>query len=263
MPARQLKRFGYIPDLPDKRDLYYDHMQLAGPKRGPISLPVTVDLRSSGFMPPIQDQSELGSCVWHSTPAMVDFVRKKQGLDFLFPARLAGYYMTRAIEGTADSDSGCMIRDAMLVLVADGAAPETDWAYDISKFAIKPPPNVYHDAHQHLTLKYLRCLQVLYGLKKCLADGYPFVFGFTVYDSFMSEAVARTGVVPMPDFDKESVQGGHAVLAVGYDDVSSRFIVRNSWGTGWGQSGYFTFPYEYMLDEDLTEDIWTIRQEAA
>ena len=95
-------------------------------------------------------------------------------------------------------------------------------------------------------------------MKGCLAQGYPFVFGFTVYESFESQPVAQTGVVPMPA-SGEAVLGGHAVMAVGYDDSQQRFIVRNSWGNGWGMQGYFTIPYAYLLDSHLASDFWTIR----
>jgi C1A family cysteine protease len=95
-------------------------------------------------------------------------------------------------------------------------------------------------------------------MKGCLSSGYPFVFGFTVYESFESEDVARTGNVPMPGAD-ERIVGGHAVLAVGYDDDESRFICRNSWGSDWGDAGYFYMPYAYLLDNNLSDDFWTIR----
>jgi C1A family cysteine protease len=95
-------------------------------------------------------------------------------------------------------------------------------------------------------------------MRGCLAAGYPFVFGFTVYSSFEGQEVAKTGVVSMPTPD-EQVVGGHAVLAVGYDDASQAFIVRNSWGAGWGQEGYFTMPYAYLTTRALSSDFWTIR----
>ena len=84
------------------------------------------------------------------------------------------------------------------------------------------------------------------------------MFGFTVYDSFESSEVARIGILQMPG-PKESVVGGHAVLAVGYDDKDERFIIRNSWGKSWGQRGYFTMPYSYLLSDNLSDDFWTIR----
>jgi C1A family cysteine protease len=95
-------------------------------------------------------------------------------------------------------------------------------------------------------------------MKGCLADGFPFVFGFTVYESFESAEVARTGMLQMPK-PREGVAGGHAVLAVGYDDKTERFVVRNSWGSSWGKRGYFTMPYSYLLTGNLSDDFWTIR----
>jgi C1A family cysteine protease len=110
-------------------------------------------------------------------------------------------------------------------------------------------------------LQYSRLVQVLSQLKGCLADGYPFVFGFTVYESFEGPEVAKTGVVPLPGPGDAAI-GGHAVLAVGYDDNEERFIVRNSWGPGWGMNGYFTLPYSYVTNSNLADDLWTIRMVA-
>jgi len=95
-------------------------------------------------------------------------------------------------------------------------------------------------------------------MKGCLASGYPFVFGFSVYESFESPQVAKTGIAPMPASSEKQI-GGHAVIAVGYNDAQQRFIVRNSWGSGWGMRGYFTLPYAYLADGDLAADFWTIR----
>jgi C1A family cysteine protease len=99
-------------------------------------------------------------------------------------------------------------------------------------------------------------------MKGCLASGYPFVFGFSVYTEFESDTVATTGVLNMPS-PKEKLLGGHAVIAVGYDDKTQRFIVRNSWGAKWGIKGYFTIPYAYLTDPNLAADFWTIRLESA
>ena len=138
-----------------------------------------------------------------------------------------------------------------------GAPPETDWTYDIRKFAEKPPAQAYTDAKQDLVSSYARVPHVLQQMQGCLASGYPFVFGFTVYESFESENVAKTGIVPMPG-SGEGVVGGHCVVAVGYDDAKRVFIVRNSWGTKWGIKGYCMMPYEYLV-RPLSSDFWTIR----
>ena len=79
-----------------------------------------------------------------------------------------------------------------------------------------------------------------------------------VYQSFESETVAKTGVVPMPS-SHEQVLGGHCVVAVGYDDGKRQFTIGNSWGTGWGLNGYCLMPYEYPINPRLASDFWTIR----
>ncbi|HUB64245.1 MAG TPA: C1 family peptidase, partial [Methylocella sp.] len=120
------------------------------------------------------------------------------------------------------------------------------------------PGQAYQDAKQDIVSSYARVAQSLTQMQGCLAAGYPFVFGFTVYESFESDAVASTGVVPMPA-SGERVLGGHAVAAVGYNNATRSFIVRNSWGPGWGAKGYFYMPYEYLLTPDYADDFWTIR----
>ena len=137
--------------------------------------------------------------------------------------------------------------------------PETpDWPYDITKFAQKPSAQALSDALHHKAVSYQRLVNTLTQMKGCLASGYPFVFGFSVYASFESPTVAQTGVVPMPQ-PNEQLLGGHAVLAVGYDDAQQRFTVRNSWGPNWGTAGYFTIPYAYLTDGNLADDFWTVR----
>jgi C1A family cysteine protease len=107
-------------------------------------------------------------------------------------------------------------------------------------------------------VQYARVAQDAGQMKACLAAGYPFVFGFTVYESFEGDAVANSGVLQMPG-DSEAQVGGHAVMAVGYSDSTQRFLVRNSWGSGWGVGGYFTIPYAYLTDANLADDFWVIR----
>lgn len=246
-----MSRFGWVPDLPDKRDqLFLD------PR--PDTLPVIVDLTSG--CPPVYDQGQLGSCTAQAIAGALEFDQAKQGaLPTFTPSRLFIYYNERVIENSVDSDAGAMIRDGAKSVARQGAPPEPMWPYDPMLFANKPVPEAYAAAKLHRVISYRRLSQLLTPMKTCLAAGFPFVFGFTVYESFESDAVAITGNVPMPDLSVESVLGGHAVLAVGYNDDVSRFLVRNSWGAGWGNGGYFTIPYEYLLDVDLAADFWTIR----
>lgn len=246
-------RYGWVPDLPDARD----HMYAVAPILAK-AIPSKVDLRRS--CPPVFDQGQLGSCTANAIGAAYQFDAMKQKLSTAFAAsRLFIYYNERDMEGTVDSDSGAAIRDGIKSIAKLGVCPETDWPYDITQFATKPADACYTEAAEHKALSYQRVGRSLTQMKGCLASGFPFVFGFTVYDSFESPAVARNGKVPMPDTTTESVLGGHAVLAVGYDQKKQVFIVRNSWGTGWGMKGYFTMPFGYLLEENLSDDFWTVR----
>jgi C1A family cysteine protease len=150
-----------------------------------------------------------------------------------------------------------MIRDGMKSVAKVGVCAETLWPYDIARFRDKPTANCYTEAEKNQAIVYRRALQNVHQLQGALANGTPVVFGFSVYETFEGPDVARTGDVPMPGRN-EKLLGGHAVLAVGYDDKSQRFIVRNSWSTGWGQKGYFTMPYAYLTNPQLAQDFWTL-----
>jgi C1A family cysteine protease len=252
-PARRrIQRYGWIPDLPDRRDRMYSAAPAA-----PGGRPPRVDLQP--LQPPVYDQGPLGSCTAQAIAAALEFDQMKQRQAEVFtPARLFIYYNERVIEGTADEDSGAMLRDGIKSVAKQGGPHETLWPYDVSHFRQKPAAAAYQDGARHEALRYQRLPQSIDQLQGCLADGYPFVFGFSVYESFESAAVEKTGMVPLPR-RREALIGGHAVVAVGYDQAQQRFIVRNSWGTAWGIDGYFTMPYAYLLDEGLSDDFWTIR----
>jgi C1A family cysteine protease len=216
-----------------------------------------MDLRTK--CPPVYDQGQLGSCSANAIGAAMEFDEMKQSFPNVFvPSRLFIYYNERVIEGTVNTDSGAQIRDWIKSISTFGDCPETLWPYDITKFTQKPPQTCYAQAKKYQAVQYQRLTQDLNQFKGCLASGYPFVFGFTVYESFESQQVAQTGHVPMPSSGEKTV-GGHAVLAVGYDDANQWFLVRNSWGTGWGMAGYFTIPYAYPLNSNLSSDLWTVR----
>jgi C1A family cysteine protease len=244
--------YGWVPDLPDHRDLVY---------RAPLAqigpMPSKVDLRPG--CPPVYDQKQLGSCTANAIAGAIEFNQMKQQMpDVFVPSRLFIYYNERVIEGTVREDSGAMIRDGIKTVSKQGAPHEVLWPYDIAKFRTKPSKAAVADARKHPAVLYQRVTRDLPQLRGCLAAGYPFVFGFSVYDSFETNTVARTGHAPMPK-PKEKMVGGHAVLAIGYDHKKRRFIMRNSWGPKWGMKGYFTLPYEYLLDGNLSDDFWTIK----
>jgi C1A family cysteine protease len=248
---RKIRHYGWIPDQPDQRDHLY-----AVPPQYLTALPARADLRAK--CPPVYDQGQLGSCTANAIGGALEFDRMQQKLPDFVPSRLFIYYNERVIEGTVRSDSGAQIRDGIKSVASQGACPEPDWPYVISKFAVKPPARAYKDAALDRAVSYLSIVQDLNQMKGCLASGFPFVFGFTVYESFETAVVAKTGHAPMPGWAERPV-GGHAVMAVGYDDSSGWFIARNSWGTAWGMKGYFTLPYAYLIQPGLSSDFWTVR----
>lgn len=247
----QIQRYGWIPDSHDPRDYkYIPPAELIG------ALPAKVDLTST--CPPVYDQGQLGSCTANAIAAAIEFDLRKQKRPEFTPSRLFIYYQEREMEGTVDSDSGAQIRDGVKACAKTGYCDESLWPYDPASFSVRPYPAEYVDAAAHKLVSYHRVEQELDDMRACLASGYPFVFGFTVYSSFEGPDVASSGHAPMPQ-PNEQVLGGHAVLAVGYSDEDKWFIVRNSWGTGWGLNGCFTLPYDYLINPDLASDFWVIR----
>jgi len=242
--------YGWLPDLPDQRDFTY-----AAPQ-APKALPKSVDLRAQ--CPAVYDQGQLGSCTANSIGGAVEFELMKQKAPVFMPSRLFIYYNERVIENTVNSDNGAQIRDGIKTVNQQGVCPETAWPYNISEFAQKPHAICYQQGLQHKVTSYQRVNRSIAQMEGCLADGYPFVIGFTVYDSFESAQVAKTGILNMPA-KSEKVVGGHAVLVVGYNDPQKTFIIRNSWGDSWGQKGYFTMPFDYLMNPNLSDDFWTIR----
>ena len=248
---RKIARYGWIPDQPDQRDHMY-----AAPAQFLTALPPSADLRRR--CPPVYNQGQLGSCTANAVAGAIEFDQMKQRLSVFVPSRLFIYYNERVIEGTVRMDSGAQLRDGIKSVASDGACPEPDWPYVVAKFATRPSVRAYSDARLDRAISYQSLVQDLNQMKGCLASGYPFVFGFTVYQSFESRTVARSGHAPMPMWGERPI-GGHAVMAAGYDDANEWFLVRNSWGKGWGISGYFTLPYAYLIQSSLSSDFWTIR----
>jgi C1A family cysteine protease len=248
---RTSSHYGWKPDFPDHRDFKY-----VASERSLANLPTSVDLR--GNCPPVYDQGELNSCTANAIAGAFQFELIKQNVQVFPPSRLFIYYNERVIENSVNSDSGAYNRDGLNTISQQGVCAEDTWPYNIGEFAQKPYESCYQSALQNIVTSYYGVSQDIDQMKSCLADGYPFIFGFTVYESFESQQVGQTGVVNLPG-DDESVVGSHAVVAVGYNDTQNQFIVRNSWGADWGLNGYFTMPYAYLLNEHLSSDFWTIR----
>jgi len=245
---RHAKNYGWVPDIPDQRDYLYSAIKPV------IKVPKKIDLREG--CPEIEYQGKLGSCTAQALAGNLEFLDKKIDAEYTDVSRLFIYYNERALIGTIDYDSGASLRDGIKTLKKDGACYEKTWPYLISRFDKKPPQKCYDEAKRHLIESYHR-LYAVSEMLTCLAEGYPFVFGFAVYESFESKQVKRTGIVHMPKKNEIAI-GGHAVMAAGYTQTDKRFLMRNSWGKKWGMDGYFTMPFEYL--DTLANDFWTIRR---
>lgn len=184
---------------------------------------------------------------------------------FVNVSRLFTYYATRLIEGSVSTDSGAYIRDAIKSMVKYGIADELAWPYDTAKFAVNPPAAVWTTAATHKVTSYHSITDGdLETMKVTLSQGYLIEFGFDVYSAFMTADMARNGLLCRPKAS-EALEGGHAVCLAGYDDSKvmpdgsvGAFLVRNSWGTGWGLGGYFWMAYNYVGDIKLCSDFWVI-----
>ena len=252
-PSRLDRKYGWKRDNPDFRDFAYHPMA--------TPLPMHVDLRPK--FPNCYDQGNLGSCTGNAIAGVIEFDRVREKLPDFTPSRLFIYYQERVLENDVEQDNGAQLRNGVKAVNRWGAPAETEWPYDVSQFAVKPPEKAYQDAAKMRALSYQSVSQNVNAMRQCLAGGFPFVLGFQVYESFESDAVAKSGIVPMPSPSEGNV-GGHAVVCVGYTDVQlgaipgGHFIIRNSWGTGWGMHGYFAMPYGYLENPNLSDDFWKV-----
>jgi C1A family cysteine protease len=250
-PARlNIPKYHWVRDTPDVRD----HLYAAAP----VALPTSVDLRQ--YCSTIEDQGQLGSCTGNAIAGIIELMQRKQnpakGRDV---SRLFIYYEARMLSGTVNYDSGAYIRDGIKVVNKKGAPLENLWPYLSSRLKTRPTTAAYYDALKRKATAYKRVADFA-GVKTALRQGYPVVIGFDVYESFETQSVANTGMMPYPNINTEQLLGGHAVALVGYDDNlnGGRFICRNSWGPDWGDRGYFYMPYQVIQNTSMSSDFWII-----
>jgi C1A family cysteine protease len=233
-------------DRLDTRDYRYQVTQKLNPN--------LVDLRK--YCSPIENQGSLGSCTGQSIAGAIELLNKRGG-KHNDVSRLFIYYYERLILGTVNYDSGAYIRDGIKATNKYGASLESLWPHDIRKFRQEPITEAKNDALNRKVTRYER-VNDFNGCIDALTNGYPIIMGFRVYDSFMSKNVARTGIMPYPNTKREKLLGGHAVLLVGYDKRKKVFIARNSWGTNWGDKGYFYMPFD-IVKPNMSSDYWIIK----
>jgi len=290
---------GWIPDYPDIRDYTKETVEvreiLAGrmgggevargaggaarARRPRASLPGKVDLRE--WCSAVEDQGMLGSCTANAGAGVIEYYERRAFGKYVEASRLFLYKVTRNLM-KMKGDTGGFLRTTIGAMVLFGVPPEEYWPYTDSQdgFDREPPAFCYAFAQNYQAIKYYRHdppgskpAEVLERIKGALAAGHPSMFGFTVYSSI--EQAEKTGRIPFPG-PRERIEGGHAIVAVGYDDkmqVENRgaaggagvggaategaFLIRNSWGKGWGEAGYGWLPYEYVK-RGLAEDFWSV-----
>lgn len=258
MVSRRKVSFDWMPDRPDIRDFYY-----AAKRRSNKQLPQQVSL--ANLCSKVENQGQVGSCTGNAIVGALEYLLRSGKSGDAIPtatdlSRLFVYYNERLIEGTVGKDDGAYIRDGIKSLQRWGICDEKTWPYRVKNVLTKPTDVAYKQAQTRINKlfnTYMRVDHTQSAILNTLADGYPIVFGFTVYPEFMSDDVAKSGILPMPDGTQKPL-GGHAVLMVGYDMATRCVLVRNSWGTKWGQNGYFWMPFDYVFHGDLAEDFWVV-----
>jgi C1A family cysteine protease len=243
--TRKKAGYGWRKDLPDWRDRMFA-ADAPAPPDGAVP-----------WMPDAYQQLSLSSCVGNGTSVVIKVDAKNQGVD-LDPSRMFVYFNARLLEGGSVTDDGCEIRDAIKSIAQFGVAPESEWPYDLFRVDLTPDASVYTDALKHEALLYRRVPQELSQIKAAITSGLPIVGGISVYDSFESAEVAKTGIVPLPA-PTESLLGGHCIVFYKYSDSKGTVRFLNSWGPDWGENGSGDLPYPYMTDPKLASDFWVVQ----
>jgi C1A family cysteine protease len=263
---------GWKRDLPDFRDYMLkspkveEVLQKSQPLKSAMStLPSEVDLRP--WCSPMEDQGNLGSCTANAGVGLMEYFQRRAFGKHLDASRLFLYKVTRKLEGY-QGDTGAYLRTTMKAIVLFGIPPTKYWPYNVADFDIEPPAFCYSFAQSYKATRYYRLdplgqppSDTLKMVKTFLAAGLPSMFGFSVYSS-IPDIGEGTGEIPFPQ-PGDGFLGGHAVVAIGYDDSKEiagkrgALLIQNSWGDYWGEGGYGWLPYAYV-EQGLAVDFWSL-----
>lgn len=236
-------RGGWKRDKPDPRDLRHSY----APYRN------IVDLRETGFLPPIYQQYDTNACTAMAIGAAIEYMNMKEKKPVFKPSKLFIYWNARLISGCTDRDEGAEIRDAFKSLTRWGSAPDVDLPFLVENIYQEPSKKAYEDAKKEIITQYTRIPSTKKDIISALSCGRPIVFGFEMFENLFHDEVTKTGHIPMPEGKHH---GGHSMLIVGID--TDCVIVRNSWGLDWGEHGYGYMPFDYIENDNLTGDFWTL-----
>lgn len=208
---------------------------------------------------PILNQENLGSCTANVISNYILYYFKQYKMKEYQPSRLYIYYFSRLLEGTINEDSGCDIRNVLKAVSKYGACNEKIYPYIIKNFKEIPPYYCFLDGKLRIKkIRYLSIEQNLNIIKNCLYRRYPIILGVNIYESFENQDTLKSGNILMPNINIEQNLGFHCILLIGYNDIENNFIFINSWGDGVGNNGLFNIPYEYILSNQLSNDLWII-----